>query len=61
MDFLDAQFDASGNPWGAFVDDCKLRAEPTSTALAFNPEAGICEDGTGEGVLLQMRLEDNQE
>ena len=55
MDFLDVHFDATGHPWGAFVDDCKLTAEPTSNALFFNPQAGHCEDGTGEGVLLELR------
>jgi hypothetical protein len=58
MDFLDVKFDAQGNPWGAFVDDCALTAEPTSLALFFNPGLGKCEDGTGEGLLLEMRSQD---
>jgi hypothetical protein len=55
MDFLDVKFDAAGDPWGAFVDDCAQTAEPTSLALYFNPGLGKCEDGTGEGLLLELR------
>jgi hypothetical protein len=55
LDFLDVKYDAHGNPWGAFVDDCALTAEPGALALLFNPEYGRCEDGTGEGLLLQLR------
>ena len=57
LDFLDVKFDPNGNPWGAFVDDCALTAEPGAPALFFNPEYGRCEDGTGEGLLLQLRGE----
>jgi hypothetical protein len=55
LDFLDVKYDAGGNPWGAFVDDCALTAEPGALALVFNPTYGRCEDGTGEGLLLQLR------
>lgn len=55
LDFLDVKFDAGGTPWGAFVDDCALTAEPGAAALAYNPGYGRCEDGTGEGLLLSLR------
>jgi hypothetical protein len=54
MDFLDVHFDAQGHPWGAFVDDCALTADPSSPALALNPQFGRCEDGTGEGILGEL-------
>jgi hypothetical protein len=59
LDFLDVKFDGEGNPWGAFVDDCALVAAPEAPALFFNPEYGRCEDGTGEGLLLQLRPSEN--
>ena len=59
LDFLDVKFDSEGHPWGAFVDDCALVAEPGAPALLFNPEYGRCEDGTGEGLLLQLRPSEN--
>jgi hypothetical protein len=48
LDFLDVHFDASGAPWGAFVDDCQLTRQFTPV---FNQSAGPCEDGVGEGIL----------
>lgn len=55
VDFLDVHFDSRGHPWGAFVDDCALTAEPGAPAKVFNPQFGPCEDGTGEGFLLELR------
>jgi hypothetical protein len=51
LDFLDVEFDGHGNPWAAFVDDCKLkrRFQPV-----FNAGAGRCEDGVGEGFLSRL-------
>jgi hypothetical protein len=54
MDFLDVHFDSSGHPWGAFVDDCALVANPGSPAVFLNPQFGRCEDGTGEGILGEL-------
>ncbi|MFL5824299.1 MAG: sialidase family protein [Solirubrobacteraceae bacterium] len=47
LDFIDAAFGPDGSPWGIFVDDCawKRRFRPL-----FNPAAGRCGDGVGEGV-----------
>ena len=55
VDFLDVHFDSHRHPWGAFVDDCALTAEPGGPAMAFNPQFGPCEDGTGEGFLVELR------
>jgi hypothetical protein len=54
MDFLDVHFDSSGHPWGAFVDDCALVANPGSPAVLLNPQFGRCGDGTGEGILGEL-------
>jgi hypothetical protein len=47
LDFIDAALGPDGTAWGIFVDDCawKRQFQPL-----FNPGAGQCADGVGEGV-----------
>jgi hypothetical protein len=47
LDFIDAQFGLDGTAWGVFVDDCAWKRQFTPI---FNPTAGRCEDGVGEGI-----------
>jgi hypothetical protein len=51
LDFLDVEFDNRGEPWAAYVDDCRLRRrfEPV-----FTVKAGRCRDGVGEGFLSRL-------
>jgi hypothetical protein len=48
LDFIDAQFDPSGQPWAAFVDDCALTRDYTPI---FGADAGPCSDFLGEGIV----------
>ena len=51
LDFVDVQFDATGAPWAAFVDDCAIKRdfEPL-----FSRDLPRCGDGVGEGIVLTI-------
>ncbi|HWL66450.1 MAG TPA: sialidase family protein, partial [Actinomycetota bacterium] len=51
LDFVDVQFDATGAPWAAFVDDCAIKRdfEPV-----FSRDLPRCGDGVGEGIVLTI-------
>ena len=48
LDFIDVHFDAAGNPWGAFVDDCALAR---GFVPVFTMDTKQCSDNVGEGIL----------
>jgi hypothetical protein len=48
LDFLDVHFDPQGNPWGAFVDDCRLERGFAALMTRNTPRCG---DNVGEGIL----------
>ena len=48
LDFIDVHFDAAGNPWGAFVDDCALAR---GFVPVFTMGTKQCSDNVGEGIL----------
>ena len=51
LDFVDLDFDRSGVPWAAFVDDCAMARDFTPI---FTASAAACGDGVGEGVVLKL-------
>jgi len=51
LDFIDVHFDASGNAWGAFVDDCKLTR---GFEAVLTPNTPRCGDNVGEGILGEL-------
>jgi hypothetical protein len=53
LDFIDADFSPSGEPWAAFVDDCKLERDFVSV---FGEGFGKCSDNLGEGILGRLVL-----
>jgi hypothetical protein len=52
LDFIDVHFDAAGNPWGAFVDDCIWARGFVTLFTADTPQ---CSDNVGEGILGTLR------
>jgi hypothetical protein len=51
LDFIDVQFDQSGFPWAAFVDDCAIARD---FQPIFSAQFQRCGDGVGEGVALRL-------
>ena len=51
LDFIDVHFDAAGNPWGAFVDDCALAR---GFVTLFTADTKQCSDNVGEGILGEL-------
>jgi len=49
LDFLDVKFDAYGNPWGAFVNDCALTAEPVRRRSCTTPGTDVARMGPEKG------------
>jgi hypothetical protein len=51
LDFIDVHFDAGGNAWGAFVDDCQLTR---GFEAVLTPDTPRCGDNVGEGILGEL-------
>jgi hypothetical protein len=48
LDFIDAKYSPAGEPFAAFVDDCKLERD---FIPAFGEDMGRCSDNLGEGIV----------
>ena len=51
LDFIDADFGPDGDPYAAFVDDCKLTRDFTPI---FGPDLAACSDHLGEGIVARL-------
>jgi len=54
LDFIDADVGPDGEPFAAFVDDCKLERDFPS---AFGQDFGRCSDNLGEGIVGRLVTE----
>src|SRR4051794_12573374 len=55
LDFIDAKYSPQGDPFAAFVDDCRLQRD---FIPVFGQDMGACGDNLGEGVVGRLTRTD---